>query len=255
MNIKNTNNRIKRIRWSNPLILFVLLLILTGVLFLNIASAATPEGPASINVTSNTTKPTTAAQMINISGGYIATLNITANVRDIRWKAFVGWVSGKFTLEDSTSSTIYDWTLSTINGRVYATRNSSTLSWANMRCANTTNLEAENVLMNHTNVDDNITRTFNDVNHTAFYAGSVYFSQNQCNKTINTYVNNATQSGTSYFEEVALTDTASIVYAALLEPHRVGYNGQTYDFQMVVPENGAATFSGATAYYLYIEIS
>ena len=53
-----------------------------------------------------------------------------------------------------------------------------------------------------------------------------------------------------------LHDDTSIIYATRLEDDSTSYSGgETFDFQMLVPENGADGFSGATAYYLYVELS
>ena len=181
-------------------------------------------------------------------------MNLSATMQNNRWKAFVGHVTGSFTLQDSSGSTIYNWNLNSITGRVYASRNSSTLNWASINCSNITTLNQENVNMNHTNPNDNLNMTFNTTSgatHNAFYVGSKSISANSC-PTLNTFINNATQD--SYFEEMPLYDGSSIVYATILNQNHAGYNGQNYDFQMIVPENGAASFTGSTAYYLYVEI-
>ena len=116
--------------------------------------------------------------------------------------------------------------------------------------------------MNHTNSDDNITRTFNATynnvtnetesgSHPAFWAGPVYIYTNTC-PVLNTYQNNASQ--TSQFYEMALYDTSNMVYSTILEPDETGYNGNSFDFQMIVPEIGLPSFNDSTAYYIYIEI-
>ena len=107
--------------------------------------------------------------------------------------------------------------------------------------------------MNHTSSNDNITATFSNASHAQFSVGGVDFAADACNNTVNTYINNAS-SGTENFEEVALTDATNIVYATILEDDEEGYDGGSYDFQMIVPEIGLASFSGATAFYMYIEI-
>jgi len=229
--------------------------LVLGILFLNVVSAATPVGFSNVDVVSNTTKAAPGATMVNISGGYLAKLNVTANLQNLKWKAFVGWVTGKFSLDDSGGSTIYDWTFTVANGRIYATRASSAISWDDIACADTDALETENTAMDQSNPNDNITATFDDVAHEAFSVAGVSFAQDACNYTVNTYVENVTQSGTDFFEEVALTDTTNIVYATILESGETGYDGSDYDFQMLVPENGDPGFDGATAYYMYIEIN
>jgi hypothetical protein len=213
---------------------------------------ATPTGPTAINVTSNTTKAATSGQIVNISGGYVAKLNLTATTQNPHWKAFVGWVNGKFTLDDSAGSTIYDWTLSTVNGEVYATRTSSTPAWGSIACATAANITSEESTLVHTNPDDNISATFSGTNSNPFVTAGTTISAASCSST-NTYVNNVSQSST--FEEVILSDATNLVYASVLEQDSQGYDGNDYDFQMIVPENGSATWTGATAYYVYLELS
>jgi len=220
--------------------------------------AIDPVGPDAIELVSNDTQNTTAAKMVNISGGRIATLNVNATIQNPRWKAFIGNVTGKFTLMDSSGSAVFDWTIAAITGRIYATSNYSAISWSSINCSNITNLELENVRFNHTRSDDNITKTFNSTynstsnktvsgSHNAFYVGNRYMPATTC-PTLNTYENSAAQDVD--FEEVSLYDGNNMVYATLLEDNEAGYNGAKYDFQMIVPEIGLADFSGATAYYI-----
>jgi hypothetical protein len=214
-----------------------------------------PDG-VSVVVDANETKTSNSAYTLNTSGGYITTINITATTQNQRWKAFVGQVSGTFTLDDSSGSTIYDWSIATVGGEVYATRNSSTPGWTSITCADTDSLEAENALMSHTSADDNITATFDDTTHDEFFVGSVNITVDTC-PTLNTYIGNTTQD--SSFEEVVLTDggagSSNLIFATIMEEDLEGFDGSDYDFQMIVPENGAQGFSGQTAYYLYVELS
>jgi hypothetical protein len=230
-------------------ILIVCIFLLSNIFL----SAATPSGPSSIVSVSNETKGTTSAAFFNISGGYIAALNLTANIQNTRWKAFVGWVNGRFTLDDLGGATIYDWSLSVTTGRVYSTRDSSTIEWASIACANrTTNLATENVAMFHNSTQDNITKTFlYPSTHSPFWVAGTNIGSGAC-PTLNTYIGNVSQD--SDFEEMALYDGTSIIYATILENDLAGYDGQTYDFQMLVPENGSQGFTGATPYYLYVEL-
>ena len=227
----------------------VFLLAVLMVSFSFVSSA--PTGIDSIAYNFNETKAASSAMMVNISGGYVSSFNLTASVQNSRWKAFVGEVFGKFTLDDASDNTIYDWSFATVTGRVYATRTASTPTWSSIACASTANLEAENTAMSHTGVSDNITATFSDASHVGFYVGSTQFLDDACSHTVNTYVGGTS---TSAFEEVALYDGANVIYTGLLEQDATGFDGNSYDFQMIVPENGSAGFSGATAYYLYVEL-
>jgi len=232
-------------------IIFIVSLIVFSI-FMSQLVFADPDGVTG-NVLSNETKASTSAFEINISGGYISTINITAVTQNLKWKAFVGDFTGKFTLDDASGSTIYDWTLATVSGEIFATRNSSSLTWSSIDCANVTHIETENVNLNHTNSQDNITATFSSSTHPGFFVGSVEIAQDSCGYVLNTYVNDAAQ--TSDFYEVALYTGSSMVYTTILEQNQTGFDGEGYDFQMIAPEVGYPGFSGSTAYYLYAELT
>jgi hypothetical protein len=235
------------------LVIIVLDVLIIGF-FLAEVNAADPVSPDSISISSNTTRAAPSAKMVNISGGYIANMNLSATVQNTRWKAFVGHVIGRFTLQDENGAQIFDWSLTSNTGRVYATRNSSSPTWTNVECANLTTLNAENTLLEHSNVNDNLTATFNisaGASHNPFYVGGVYINSNTC-PTLNTYKNNATQD--SDFEEMALYDNTNVFFSTILEDDETGYNSLDYDFQMIIPENGNSSRSVITAYYLYVEV-
>mgnify|MGYP001587441008 FL=1 len=111
--------------------------------------------------------------------------------------------------------------------------------------------------MNHTQVNDNITRTFNNgINgsHSSFFVATANILANSC-PTLNTYVNNATQD--TDFEEIVLYEPAgsNTIYATIMEEDTTGFDNAKYDFQMIVPEIGYQGFSGSTAYYIYVELT
>ena len=181
---------------KKSLLIFIFLLVMISLTYITLA--AVPEGPDSIVNYANDTKPTVSPVMINESqgGGYVYTVHVNATQVADRWKAYVGNVTGKLTLDDATGSTIYDWTSSaSLTGYIYATTSSTTVSWTNINCswavfndANNRNVsEYENYRLNHTNADDNITATFASRNHTSFYVGDLQIPDNDC-YSIHTYV-------------------------------------------------------------------
>mgnify|MGYP005662657115 FL=1 len=215
---------------------------------------ADPTGPGSsnVNITSNQTfTGQTTGDIVNISGGYIASINISATVVNEKWKAFVGWVNGVLALRDSSGDTIYDWTLAVSTGEVFATRTSGTVTLTGINCSNTSVLETENSAMGHSSNSDNITATFNAIDHNAFTVASETIVANSC-YSVHTYINNASQS--TDFEEVILYDGTNLVYATILEDNLAGYDGSGYDFQMIIPQN-ATTGAAVTPYYIFVEIS
>jgi hypothetical protein len=244
-------NKEKKEQSESILIACLALFILTVLLTF---TSATPTGPNSINITSNETGVPTLGMQVNVSGGYIAKLNITATSQNDRWKAFVGEIDGRFTLDDASGSTIYDWTSTTVNGEVYATRESTAITWSTVQCADAAHIIQEDADMVHAG-EDNITSTFTDnSNANPIKVGDLSaFAAGTC-AAINTYVSDLPQA--TDFEEVILYDTTStsIIFATILETNTEGYDGSDYDFQMIVPENASSSFTGLTPYYLYLEL-
>jgi len=226
------------------------LLILVLVALISLTSSE-PTGPDVID-SSNMSGSLNSPIEVNLSGGEIGFLNISAEIKNRYWKAFVGQVRNVFTLKDSSGASIYDWEGIFTTGQIYATRNETLVSWENISCANKIDVESENVFLNHTNIHMNITSTFNLSSHREFYVASTLIEEDSCNFTIKTYVNN--QSQNESFEEIILSDNSNLIYTSLLEPDTEGFNGEQYDFQMLVPERGEPDWEGITPYYVYIEL-
>jgi hypothetical protein len=254
---------------------FPALSIIAFMLLLLLTVSAAPDG-VTITIFGNTTKSAAAGGNANFtgnsttqpatSGGFIFTMNISGDTQNVRWKAFVGNVSGKLTLDDSLGATIYDWTLSIISGEVYASRASTNINWTGIGCATLNVTEHENRILNHSSRDDNITATFAGINNDALTIGSVGLAASSC-RTLNIY-ENSTANTVDTFEEVVLYDLngtgynwsmtadGNVVYAQILEQDALGYNNATtYDFQMLVPERGNTGWASSTAYYFYVELS
>ena len=237
-----------------------ILLIVIGISYV----VAVPVAPT-VTLISNSTKTPGSGGIVNYTsgdastpdkaGGYIYTVNLVAVSQNDRWKAYVGNVSGKLTLDDADDYTIYDWTVTTsISGEVYATRSSGSITWSDINCSNLGNISLEEIAMNHTsNPNDNISATFNAQDNEEFYVGNVKIEANDC-WTTNTYVNDS--ASVDNFEEALLHDGSNLVYATIIEQDEAGYRNQTtYDFQMILPEKGISGWSSATAYYFFVELT
>jgi hypothetical protein len=231
----------------------ILLLIL--VVALSVAStlvAATPAGGAISNAVTETAVNRTPGSRSD-PGGTITTMVLTSVQQNNRWKAYVGNVSGTLTLDDATNFTIYDWDITSFTGEVYASRNSS-ISWSSVSCANVTNIQAEASFMNMTDTSDDLNSTFNWSVHKAFTVGTTTLGANTCNSTV-TYVNDTRQVPTtaSPFQEILIKDANNqFAYLADISDNVQGFDNQTYDFQLIVPEY---TSGAITPYYFYAELN
>ena len=232
----------------------VLLLVLA--FFIIVSSIKVLALPGTVTVTYNDTGSAPAITPANRSdnGGTINTIVFDTLQQDYNWKAYVGNITGSYTLDDATGKTIYSWALTgfTITGEVYASRYNS-ITWAQINCSNGTSTlnEMSNLSMGGTDADS-ISRTFNETSHEAFLVGTR--NMTGCNCTA-TYLNDTRQTvnSTSKFQEVLLADNASrMVYTTVINNDQLGYNADTFDFQMIVAENGESTTP--QTYYFWAEL-
>jgi len=227
---------------------------------------AYPIPPINItHIKNETGLVTVATEYLNTTGGSITTMVLNATTQNLRWKAFVGNVTGTLTLDDAAGYTIFDWGESaTVSGTIFATRSPNAINWDNINCTwwvtgdpnNRSVEEYENDQMNHTSPVDNLTATFKQQDHSQFYVHTTLIEADSC-YSIHTYINDSPQS--TDFEEIMLYDgtnytNGNIVYATILEQDVLGFDNETYDFQMIVPENGAQGFKSSTPYYFYTEL-
>lgn len=249
--IRKENNlrkdRLARLTFNALLVIMLFSIILQNVV-------AIPVGPViQFNSTTNSTpRPATA---ITTAGGTFTTLVLNTTGQTYRWKAYVGNVSGKLTLADATNKSIFDWSVTSVTGEVYTTRNSSAIDWTTVSCADNTLIGNEDIFMNMTlTAPDTINKTFNNTIHRSFYVGGIKIQNSTC-RAIATYVNGTRQASSenAVFQEILLKDGSSnLIYTTLVNASTIGYNNNKYDFQMIVAENEYQV--SPTTYYLYVEL-
>lgn len=245
---------IKKIGFMANLLLFVLMLIavIIAITDSGFQTLSLPQGP---NITYNYTENVTPKPAVEITtpGGSFTTLVLNATQQSYKWKAYVGNVTGKLTLDNPNGYTIYDWSLSVISGEVYASRNNS-ITWSNIQCANKTMIYQEEQALNiQSTAQDSINKTFNNTIHRQFFVGGIKITNSSC-YAIATYVNDTRQqpSEDADFQEVLLTDKTSMVYTGLLEPGKQGFDWSKYDFQMIVADDESA--QTPNTYYFWVEL-
>ncbi|MBW2965260.1 hypothetical protein KY363_07420, partial [Candidatus Woesearchaeota archaeon] len=197
-----------------PALIPSVLLLLCFALSSVSADFPQPTQPDSfVNLSSQSPSPT-GGFASNTSGGTITVVNINTTSQNPHWKAYVGNISGRLSLQDASSNSIYDWNISSMEGEIYATRKPTIVGWDSIVCADATHITAEEEALNFTSgSEDSIFNTFNKQSHAAFYAGLTSVAADSCNST-NLYVNGASSSD---FEEILLYDGAYLVYTSLLE--------------------------------------
>ncbi len=229
-------------------VLIVLLLLFP---YFNLAQ---PEG---IGFSSNVTEEADASEASSITtpGGSFTTMVLNGSFQTPRWKAYVGNVSGKLTLDDASGSTIYDWNLASVAGEVYVSRSSS-INWTEIQCLSNTTLLSEQTTLNiSSDNSDNINKTFNETVHKSFLVGTKNITSSSC-RAIATYISSEAQSSSedANFQEILLEDNDNnVVYTTIIESSVSGFDDNAYDFQLIVPDNPDTDVENT--YYFFAEIS
>jgi len=237
--------------------LLTMILCLTTVLIFSVflymprKALAQPSG-ANITEIQSSRRQNPAPQTLEVQAGNVTEVNIYAVSITNSWSGVYGNVTGVLILADSNNNTFYDWTVASPQGEVYASRTSS-IDWANVRCANATEIADENANLNMGSYADNITNTFNKQNHPSFYVGSVGIAANTC-KSTNAY--NASGSQDTLFYNILLSDgSGNIIYTSILEQDAEGFDSRTHDFELLLGEDGHGAAAGTTTtYYFWVEI-
>ncbi|MEM2121283.1 MAG: hypothetical protein QXU20_01315 [Candidatus Woesearchaeota archaeon] len=236
---------------KRALVLFVFL----ALVLMTAKTYAAPTSPDEINQTPLGRHGTSSAKSVEAIAGNITELSITATTVTQSWQGYVGNISGKIVLDDSNNKTLYDWSLADPQGQIYAVRSPTTPDWTNIVCANATHIAQEEVTLNMVDSTDRISNTFTEDFTGSFMVGGININATSGCKQVATYVNGAADPSKN-FKEVLLYDAtnALIIYTALIKKgYSVGYNGNTYNFQMLVGEDGHGNTATST-YYFYVEI-
>ncbi|MEM3373992.1 MAG: hypothetical protein QW757_03200 [Candidatus Woesearchaeota archaeon] len=218
---------------------------------------ADPDGADVVYIT-NSSKVAKTPDNRTDAKGTITTIFLNTVQQNIRWKAYVGNVSGKLVLRDAEQYSIYEWpAMANPDGVIFITMNQS-IDWTTIQCANTSDIQNFQLSLGHSNSAlDNVNNTFNTKIHQSFDVGVKPFSSNQCWSAF-PWVNNSAQtpSTNALFQEVLLMDAnRRIIFASLIDQDTQSYrnDGTTkYDFQALVPDYTSAENA---LYYFYVEIS
>jgi len=251
----NKNKQTVKAFEKNLLFILLILLFFSSIFVLirpiDFAAAA-PQG-ASIAYNYTETAAARPADSHTAAGGSFTTLILNVTSQTSKWKAYIGNVTGKLTLDNSNNKTIYDWALTTVQGEVYVSRNNS-VNFTGLICANQSNITSEEAYLNiNSSSDDSINKTFAQRIHKSFVIGGTGTISNSSCYAVATYVNDTSQAPAenATFQEILLFDRRNLVYVTLLENDQLGFDIGRYDFQIIVPDDPTAT---STTYYFYAEL-
>ena len=232
-----------------------ILILLTVFALTLVLVDALPTGPSNINVIGSSRYPVTSASNISAIAGNVTEVDFASNTISSTWQGYFGNISGRVLLGNANNQTLYDWSLASPAGQIYATRISSVPTWASIRCANQTEVDSEDVTLGvDASVDqDSVNMTFlNTTSFNQFYVGPVNINASQNCRAVNLY--NSTSQPSPDFAEVLLSDTTNTIYTGIITTPVAGFDNKTHQYEMIVGEDGHNGNTATTLYYFYLEL-
>ncbi len=237
--------------------LLVAIFVVVSVSLFSGVFAVEPFG-ADITLNVTTRAPADQAELHNANAGNVTYMTLYGYTVTQSWQGYYGNVSGTIQLADNLDKVLYNWSLANPEGEVYASENGTGIDWGNIACWDMANNETLETWFNISNDDvDGLNETFSDDNtHEDFYTAGTHFAPGTC--TTAYLFNNTGYQGANTWEEVILTDGSDVVqtiFTSLIEEGgAVGFDGNNYDFQMIVLEDGHGTDTDYRDYYFYVEL-
>ena len=255
--------------------------VLMFLLFINFVIAiAEPQGPTTVSIAGSGRFTNNTAPVISeAQAGNVTALVITNTRATEAWQGYYGNITGTITLDDASNSTLYDWSLPAPSGEVYAS-NSSLVTWSKVYCMNVSadrNYSGvgsglgggQYYTINGTGIElnfginvsdrDGLNETFNDTytDTTGFRVGSITIDRVDGCSLAHPYTSQAyLETG---WQELLLTDNSSVIFTGLVRDSANGFETgatDTYDFQLMVLENGhVGSETTTTPYYFFVELS
>jgi len=240
----------------NKKTLTLLVLVLTMFLTVNVM-AVQPFG-ANYTEINSTRAPMDIAQDHEAIAGNVTQLTVSGFSTTQSWQGYFGNVTGTIQLADVDDNQMYNWTLASPEGEIYATTDTS-VAWVNIACFDLTgNHSGIETAFNIASDDvDGLNETFSESGtHEEFFTNNVQFVADDCPST--QIYDSTGQSVAGNFQEVLMTDSSAateIIFTSILDEEDVaGFDGRFHDFEMLVLEDGHGIDVATTTYYFYVEL-
>ena len=214
---------------------------------------ADPTGPTSLSTgASSRYDVSTSGGQVSAVAGNVTRLDINGTAITEGWQGYFGNILGTIVLGDSSNNTMYDWNLTSVSGEVYASRQSS-ITWSGVNCSNNTEMTNEETTLNFgATAIDGINETFSSTTHGSFFIGATNITSNSCPST-NLY---NSVGASSDWQEVVLADASgNLVFTSIVNDNTQGFDGTSYDFQLIVAEDGHSGDTATTNYYFWVELA
>jgi len=256
-------------------VLTIMAFLLAVAFHISLVIAVEPFG-ATVNPLTSERAPQDSAQGIDAIAGDVTPMNIFGYTITQSWQGYYGNVTGVVMLADNNDNVMYNWSLTSPDGEIYASTNDS-INWNYVQCLNFTATgtyasdlaQAGATSLFGTNMTimedmfgieyddvDGVNETFDllGVGHDPFYTNNYEFIEGECRNT--RIFSSGGSKVDGQFEEALLYEpsTQSIIFTGLLNDDILGFNDNPQDFEMLVLEDGHQTDTSPTTYYFYVEL-
>jgi len=263
--------------------------ILIALFALPVIVSALPVGSKSLDRSNEQRWPTWGALNTTALAGNVTELTFNASTITRTYQGYYGNITGFIVLGDASNNTLYDWTLASPQGEIYAVRDSTVPSWESVGCASQGELQSEDLRLkvNESIDEDSVNQTFvvggapdqlarfptSDLSHPQFWVANQSVTANAC--AVATLYNSSYMPSAN-FKEVLLSDNVNVpvtpgvsqegfvIYTAIIAhsinpfADSLGFNFENHDFEMLVGEDGHGANTGTTAttstYWFYLEL-
>jgi hypothetical protein len=215
----------------------VALLALAGAAILLTSLAAAQTG-AQVTAGDGDSGSNSTSQSVTTEGGNVTNTNVTVTSVTQKWAAFYGQLNGQDVLSDSSSNNFYEWTVSDPTGSVVYAVPSGQGSPNTVSTVGTpsTLLSSSEFTTGVDNVDDTFNST-EDVSGDGSTAAAHTFSSGSPDTSLSTGL---------------YDDGGNPVYAAEVQNGVAGFDGNSYDFQLLV---GVGEQTDTQTYDFYAELN
>ena len=215
-------------------------MVLVSLLIIPFVRAATPGGATATLANNAGAYGGSAAGQYNITSGNIYGINMTSVQNTYRWVGIYGNVSGTIVLADSTGKSFFNW--SGAKGVLVYASNANSINWAGLTAASATDMPT---WLNDTGATDNYQSTFTGASTNI---GSQIFT------TVSAPYAEPYPTASAW-KTFSLSDGTNLVWAADVNDGGAStYNGQTAQFELILPENGTAGDETTTTNYFWLEL-
>ncbi len=236
--------------------LVIAILIIVGF---SASALAAPISPAKITTgaSGRSDLPTGGLQETTYAGN-VTGLDVVSTKITESWQGYYGNISGYITLDDALNNTLYNWSITSPSGQIYAS-NGSVTSWASVYCVNESTTKNISQIETWLNIgasdEDGVDETFNVTFAGSFTVGAVTINSADDCQQATTFKDEAYQA--TDFVEVILSAEQNYIWTAILENDVDGFKStvDNNDFQMLVGEDGHSGDVSTTQYFFYTEVS